>query len=187
MRPERADSWPGAAGVGDIRRRNTLTGPDATAAHDSQRARIQTYNTFVDHLGLSGLQRSYPPAGHGDRLEHEQAHKLLRTLAVRRPTGTNAATAIRTATVAALVAATGHTVPQLHKLNVTDVDLERSPVPAVTVNNFEHLLDKDTVAILRRWLDVASPTPWKAATPATCGSRRNPAANAPASSHPSPA
>jgi site-specific recombinase XerD len=154
VRPERADSWLHTADAGGTRRRNTLTGPDATAAHDSQRARIQTYNTFVDHLGLSGLQRSYPPAGHGDRLEPEQTHKLLRTLAVRRPTGANAATAIRTAAVAALVAATGHTVPQLHKLNVTDVDLERSPVPAVTVNDFEHLLDKDTVAILRRWLDV---------------------------------
>ncbi|MFD5284233.1 hypothetical protein [Streptomyces rubrogriseus] len=154
VRPERADSWLGAADAGGTRRRNTLTGPDATAAHDSQRARIQTYNIFVDHLGLSGLQRPYPPAGHGDRLEPEQAHKLLRTLAVRRPTGANAATAIRTAAVAALVAATGHTVPQLHKLNVTDVDLQRSPVPVVTVNDSEHLLDKDTVAILRRWLDV---------------------------------
>ncbi|MFF0684277.1 hypothetical protein ACFYVW_37605 [Streptomyces tendae] len=154
VRPERADSWLGAARAGGTRRRNTLTGPDATAAHDSQRARIQTYNTFVDHLGLPELQHPYPPAGHGDRLEPEQARSLLRTLAVRRPTGANAATAIRTAAVAALVAATGRTVPQLHKLNVTDIDLERRPVPAVTVDDVEHLLDKDTADILRRWLDV---------------------------------
>ncbi|WP_370665851.1 hypothetical protein [Streptomyces sp. IBSBF 2507] len=154
VRPERADSWLGAARAGGTRRRNTLTGPDATAAHDSQRARIQTYNTFVDHLGLPELQHPYPPAGHGDRLESEQARSLLRTLAVRRPTGANAATAIRTAAVAALVAATGRTVPQLHKLNVTDIDLERRPVPVVTVDDVEHLLDKDTADILRRWLDV---------------------------------
>ncbi|MFF9863316.1 hypothetical protein [Streptomyces tendae] len=154
VRPERADSWLGAARAGGTRRRNTLTGPDATAAHDSQRARIQTYNTFVDHLGLPELQHPYPPAGHGDRLEPEQARSLLRTLAVRRPTGANAATAIRTAAVAALVAATGRTVPQLHKLNVTDIDLERRPVPVVTVDDVEHLLDKDTADILRRWLDV---------------------------------
>ncbi|MFJ3043067.1 MULTISPECIES: hypothetical protein [Streptomyces] len=154
VRPERADSWLGAARAGGTRRRNTLTGPDATAAHDSQRARIQTYNTFVDHLGLPELQHPYPPAGHGDRLEPEQARSLLRTLAVRRPTGANAATAIRTAAVAALVAATGRTVPQLHKLNVTDIDLERRPAPVVTVDDVEHLLDKDTADILRRWLDV---------------------------------
>ncbi|MFE0372336.1 hypothetical protein [Streptomyces tendae] len=154
VRPERADSWLGAARAGGTRRRNTLTGPDATAAHDSQRARIQTYNTFVDHLGLPELQHPYPPAGHGDRLEPEQARSLLRTLAVRRPTGANAATAIRTAAVAALVAATGRTVPQLHKLNVTDIDPERRPVPVLTVDDVEHLLDKDTADILRRWLDV---------------------------------
>ncbi|GAA2603635.1 MULTISPECIES: hypothetical protein [Streptomyces] len=154
VQPERADAWFAAADAGETRRRNTLTGPDAAAAYDSQRARIQTYNAFVDYLALSGLHRPYPASGHGDRLEPEQAYKLLRTLAVRRPTGANAATAIRTAAVAALVAATGSTVPQLHKLNVTDVDLERRPVPVVTVNEFDHPLDKHSVEILRRWLDV---------------------------------
>lgn len=154
VEPERTDSWLDAADAGETRRRNTLTGPDAAAAYDSQRARIQTYNTFVDYLGLSGLQRAYPPTGHGDRLEPEQAYNLLRTLAVRRPTGANAATAIRTAAVAALVAATGRSVPQLHELNVTDVDLERRPVPVVTVADFDHPLDKHSVEILRRWLDV---------------------------------
>ncbi|MFJ7773198.1 hypothetical protein ACIQ1J_33670 [Streptomyces sp. NPDC097107] len=153
VQPERAASWLEAAGAGATRRRNTLTGPAAAAAHDSQRARIQTYNAFASHLGLS-LTLPYPASGYGDRLEPEQTHTLLRTLAVKRPTGANAATAIRTAAVAALVAATGRTVPQLHKLNVTDVDLERRPVPVATVNDFEHLLDKHTVEILRRWLDV---------------------------------
>ncbi|MFH8242677.1 hypothetical protein [Streptomyces sp. NPDC018321] len=154
VRPEHADSWLDAAGAGETRRRNTLTGPHTAAASDSQRARIQTYNAFVDHLALPGLHRPYPASGHGDRLEPEQAYQLLRTLAVRRPTGANAATAVRTAAVAALVAATGRTVPQLHKLDVTDIDLERRPVPVVAVADSDHPLDKHTVEILRRWLDV---------------------------------
>ncbi|MFI8952927.1 hypothetical protein ACIGO6_41590 [Streptomyces sp. NPDC053750] len=153
VQPERADSWLDAASAGETRRRNTLTGPNADAAHDSQRARIQAYNAFTAYLGLN-VARPYPPSGHGDRLEPEQAYQLLRTLAVRRPTGANAATAIRTAAVAALVAATGRTVPQLHQLNVTDIDLERRPVPVVTVADFDHALDKHAVEILRRWLDV---------------------------------
>jgi integrase len=154
VEPERTDSWLDAADAGRTRRRNTLTGPDAAAAYDSQRARIQTYNTFVDHLGLSGLHRAYPTTGHGDRLEPEQAYKLLRTLAVHRPTGANAATAIRTAAVAALIAATGRSVPQLHELNVADVDLQRRPIPVVTVADFEYPLDKHTVEIMGRWLNV---------------------------------
>ncbi|MEV5455996.1 hypothetical protein [Streptomyces sp. NPDC052535] len=154
VRPERANSWLHAADAGETRRRNTLTGPDAAAAHDSQRARIQTYNAFVDHLALPELHRPYPASGNADRLEPEQAHTLLRTLAVQRPTGANAATAIRTAAVAALIAATGHSVPQLHKLNVADVDLERRPVPVVTVADSDHPLDKHTAEILRRWLAV---------------------------------
>ncbi|WP_309317556.1 hypothetical protein [Streptomyces salinarius] len=153
VRPERADSWLNAAGAGETRRRNTLTGPGAAAAHDSQRARIQAYNAFTAYLGLD-MARPSPASGHADRLEPEQAWTLLRTLAVRRPTGANAATAIRTAAVAALVAATGHSVPQLHRLDVTDVDLERRPVPVVTINEFDHPLDKHSVEILRRWLDV---------------------------------
>jgi integrase len=151
---ERVDSWLAAADAGETRRRNTLLGPDAVAAYDSQRARIQTYNAFTEHFGLGHLHLPYPPSGHGDRLEPEQAYKLLRTLAVRRPTGANAATAIRTAAVAAVSAATGHTVPRLQPLNVSDVDLERRPVPVVTVADFDHPLDKHTVEIVRRWLDV---------------------------------
>ncbi|MFJ3310448.1 hypothetical protein ACIPSA_47260 [Streptomyces sp. NPDC086549] len=154
VQPEHADSWLNAADSGETRRRNTLLGPDAVAAHDSQRARIQTYNAFTDSLGLSGLRRAYPPSGHGERLEPEQAWNLLRTLAVKRPTGTNAATAIRTAAVAALVAATGRTVPELQKLDVTHVALESRPFPVVEIGEAAHPLDKHTVEILRRWLDV---------------------------------
>ncbi|MFF4442385.1 hypothetical protein [Streptomyces sp. NPDC001621] len=123
-------------------------------ALDRREGEHQTYNAFTDSLGLSNLHRPYPPSGHGDRLEPEQAWNLLRTLAVKRPTGANAATAIRTAAVAALVAATGHSVPELQKLDVTAANLEHRPLPVLQVADVAHPLDKHTVEILRRWLDV---------------------------------
>jgi integrase len=149
----RADAWLSAAASGKTRRRNTLTGPDAVAASNTQRARIQTWNSFAEHLGLP-LRLEMPPAAHGDWLEPEESHKLLRTLAVKRPVGSNAATAIRTAAVASLVAATGRSVPDLHRLDVADVDLEHRPFPQISLGNGPHPLDKDTADILRRWLDV---------------------------------
>lgn len=148
-----ADSWIAAAAAGRTRRRNTLTGPDAAAAGNSQRARIQTWNSFAEYLGLP-VRLETPPATHGDWLEPEESHRLLRTLAVKRPVGSNAATAIRTAAVAALVAATGRSVPGLHRLNLADIDLKHRPFPQVLLDTGPHPLDKDTADILRRWLDV---------------------------------
>ncbi|MFJ8863762.1 hypothetical protein ACIRD8_35795 [Streptomyces sp. NPDC102451] len=153
MDPARADAWLAAAAAGGTRSRNTLTGPDAVAASNTQRVRIQTWNSFAEHLGLP-LRLETPPAAHGDWLEPEESHRLLRTLAVKRPVGSNAATAIRTAAVAALVAATGRSVPGLHRLDVADVDLEHRPFPQIGLDTGPHPLDKDTADILRRWLDV---------------------------------
>ncbi|MFI9809555.1 hypothetical protein ACIHEJ_35395 [Streptomyces sp. NPDC052301] len=56
--------------------------------------------------------------------------------------------------MAALVAATGHSVPKLHPLNVPDLDLKRRPLPIVTIDGVDHPLDKHTAEIERRWLDV---------------------------------
>ncbi|MEV6312554.1 hypothetical protein AB0M10_28690 [Streptomyces sp. NPDC051840] len=153
MAPHRAAAWLAAAAAGRTRSRNTLTGPDAVAAGNSQRARIQTWNSFAEHLGLD-LRLETPPAAHGDWLEPEEAHKLLRTLAVKRPVGSNAATAVRTAAVAALVAATGRSVPALQRLDVTHLDLEHRPFPQITLDTGPHPLDKETADILRRWLDI---------------------------------
>ncbi|TXS19692.1 MULTISPECIES: hypothetical protein [unclassified Streptomyces] len=153
MDPSRADAWLAAAAAGETRRRNTLTGPDAAAAGNSQRARIQTWNSFAEHLGLP-VRLETPPAAHGDWLEPEECHQLLRTLAVKRPVGSNAATAIRTAAVAALVAATGRSVPALHRLDVADIDLQHRPFPQILLDTGPHPLDKETADILRRWLDV---------------------------------
>ncbi|MFJ4843226.1 hypothetical protein [Streptomyces sp. NPDC088746] len=149
----RAEAWLAAAATGRTRSRNTLTGPAAAAAGNTQRTRAQTWNSFAEHLGLP-LRLETPPAAHGDWLEPEESHKLLRTLAVKRPVGSNAATAIRTAAVAALVAATGRSVPGLHRLDVTDVDLEHRPFPQIRLDTGPHPLDKDTADILRRWLKV---------------------------------
>lgn len=149
----RAVAWLAAAATGQTRSRNTLTGPAAAAAGNTQRTRIQTWNSFAEHLGLP-LRLEMPPAAHGDWLEPEESHKLLRTLAVKRPVGSNAATAIRTAAVAALVAATGRSVPDLHRLDVADVALAHRPLPRVSLDTGPHSLDKDTADILRRWLDV---------------------------------
>ncbi|WP_331743617.1 hypothetical protein OH809_44700 (plasmid) [Streptomyces sp. NBC_00873] len=149
----RADAWLADAAAGKTRRRNTLRGPDAAAAGNSQRARMITWNFFAEHLGLP-LRLEVPDPEHGDWLEPEEAHTLLRTLAVKRPVGANAATSLRTAAVAALVATTGRSVPDLHGLDTTAVDLDHRPFPQIELDSGPHPLDKETADILRRWLDI---------------------------------
>ncbi|MGW3622539.1 hypothetical protein [Streptomyces sp. NPDC000880] len=75
-------------------------------------------------------------------------------LAVQRPVGANAATSLRTAAVAALVAATGRSVPKLHRLDVADVDLDHGPLPQIELDTGPHPLDRQTADVLRRWLDI---------------------------------
>lgn len=153
MDPDHAAAWLQAAADGATRRRNTLRGPTAVAAHDSQRARIHTYNALAEHLGLPHRIPS-PPPGQGETLTPQEAERLLHILATRRPTGSCAATTVRTAAVAALVAATGHTVPQLHHLDLDHVDLDHRPLPRVHLPDGPYPLDKNTTRILRRWLDA---------------------------------
>jgi hypothetical protein len=153
MDPQHAALWLQAAAEGSTRRRNTLRGPSAPPAYDSQRARAHAYNSFAAHLGLPHRLRTAHP-GAGDRLDAGMAQQLLHALAVHRPTGANAATSIRTAAVAALVAATGRTVPELHRLDVPGVDLGQ-PLPHLRLGTeLCPPLDQQTVRILRRWLDV---------------------------------
>ncbi|MFF3326411.1 hypothetical protein [Streptomyces sp. NPDC002889] len=63
---------------------------------------------------------------------------------MKRPVGADATTALRTAAVAALVATTGRSVPELHRLDVADVDLEHRPFPQVELDTGPHPLDKET-------------------------------------------
>jgi len=147
--PERADAWLRDAAAGQTRTRNTLRGRDAAAYPNSMRVRIDSYNSFVEFVRRPDRRDSQPPTA-GYRLTPADTDRLLHDLAVRRPIHANAATCVRTAAVAALVADTDRSVPDLARLNVralhldgeAHVELADGPCP----------LGGPTVQILTRWL-----------------------------------
>ena len=149
MDPARADGWLSDAAAGKTRTRNTLRGREAAAYPNSMRVRVNSYNAFAEFLGLPDRRDSHPPA-RGDFLTPAEAERLLHDLAVRRPVHANAATSLRTAALAALVADTGRSVPDLARLNVRALRLdgqERIELPDGPV-----ALRGATVQILTRWL-----------------------------------
>jgi hypothetical protein len=123
MDPARTDAWLSAAAAGKTRTRNTLRGPDAAAYSNSMRVRIDSYNAFAEFLCLSDRHDSEPPAW-GYLLTPADTERLLHDLAVRRPVHANVATSLRTAAVAALVADTSRTVPELARLKVSALHLD---------------------------------------------------------------
>ena len=135
--PARTDAWLCDAAAGRTRTRNTLRGPDAAAYANSMRVRIDSYNAFADFLGRPDRRDNQPPA-RGYYLTPADTERLLRDLAARRPVHANAVTCLRTAAVAALVAETGRSVPELAGLGVralhldgeARVDLRRRQLPA---------------------------------------------------------
>ncbi|MGO9784458.1 MAG: hypothetical protein ACLPQY_32600 [Streptosporangiaceae bacterium] len=149
MDPVRADEWLSDAAAGKIRARNTLYGSDAAAYPNSMRVRIRSYNAFAEFLGLPGRRDSPPPA-RGFYLTPADTGRFLHDLTVRRPIHANAATSLRTAALAALVADTGRGVPELAGLHVgalhvdgeARVELADGPCP----------LGGAAVQILSRWL-----------------------------------
>jgi hypothetical protein len=149
--PARADAWLADAAAGRTRTRNTRHGPAAAAGINSMRVRVDSYNAFAEFLGLPDRRDSQPPAD-ADRLTPVQAERVLHDLAVRRPLYANAATALRTGAVAALVADTDRSVPELAGLKVralqldgeAQVELAGGPCP----------LRAETVLILTRWLEA---------------------------------
>jgi hypothetical protein len=149
MDPARAEAWFFDAAAGNTRTRNTLAGPDAAAYPNSMRVRIDSYNAFAEFLCLPGRHDSQPPA-HGYYLTPADTERLLHDLAVRRPVHANAATSLRTAAVAALVADTGRSVPELARLNVSALHLEGEPRVELTDGSCP--LGSLTVQILTRWL-----------------------------------
>jgi hypothetical protein len=151
MDPARADAWLADAAAGKTRTRNTLSGPDAAAYINSMRVRMDSYNAFAEFLGLPDRRDSQPPA-HGDQLTPADAERLLHDLAVRRPFYANAVTALRTAAVAALVADTDRSVPELAGLKVRDLHLEGGA--QVELADGDRPLRAQTVLILTRWLDA---------------------------------
>lgn len=151
LSPERTAAWLAAAAAGQTRTRNTLHGPDATAHRNSMRVRADSLNAFAEYLGRPDRADTERPEP-GDMLSPAEARQLLHKLAVRRPVHANAATALRTAAVAALVAATGHTVPELAGLNVRDVHLDGDP--GIDLDGTRRPLDPDAAQVLKRWLTI---------------------------------
>jgi hypothetical protein len=149
MEPARADSWLSDAAAGRTRTRNTLRGRQAAAYPNSMRVRIDSYNAFAEFLGLPDRRDSQPPAD-GDFLTPAEAGRLLHDLAVRRPVHANAATSLRTAALAALVADTGRSVPDLARLNVRALRLDGTG--NIELHDGSFPLSGATVQILTRWL-----------------------------------
>jgi len=151
LEPARADAWLSDAAAGKTRTRNTLRGREAAAYRNSMRVRVDSYNAFAEFLGLPDRRDRQQPVP-GYRLTPADTERLLHDLAARRPIHANAVTCLRTAAVAALVADTGRSVPELARLSVralhldgeASVDLPDGPCP----------LGGPTVQILTRWLEA---------------------------------
>jgi hypothetical protein len=147
--PARADSWLADAAAGRTRSRNTLRGPGAAAYGNSMRVRIDSYNAFAEFFRTGDRRDSEPPAL-GYLLSPADTERLLRDLAVRRPLGANAATALRTAAVAALVADTDRPVLELARLSVRALHLDGEA--RVDLPDGPRPLRDPTVQVLQRWL-----------------------------------
>ncbi|HEY1674911.1 MAG TPA: hypothetical protein VGG50_19515 [Streptosporangiaceae bacterium] len=159
MDPERTEAWLAAAAEGKMRTRNTRYGPEAAAQPNSMRVRVDTYNAFAQFLGLPDRRQSPPPA-RGFHLTPGDTEQLVHDLTVRRPSAANAATTLRTAAVAALVADTGQGVPELAPLMVSSLHLDGDASggagagPSVDLGDESCPLSEATVQILSRWLSV---------------------------------
>ncbi len=147
--PAAAGAWLADAAAGQTRTRNTLRGPTATAYRNSMRVRTDTYNAFAEFLGLPDRLQTPPPAP-GDLLTPAEAEHLLHTLALRRPVHAGAVTSLRTAAVAALVADTGRSVPDLARLKLTALHLDGAA--HLDLGGTAYPLSSRTVQVLTRWL-----------------------------------
>ena len=149
MDPAHTGGWLSDAAAGKIRTRNTRYGPGAAAYPNSMRVRIDSYNAFAEFLGLPGRRNSPPPA-RGFHLTPADTERVLHDLTVRRPVHASAATSLRTAALAALVADTGRGVPELARLNVGALHLDGDA--SVDVTDGSCPLGAAAVQILTRWL-----------------------------------
>jgi hypothetical protein len=149
LEPARADAWLADAAAGRTRSRNTLRGPAAAAYRNSMRVRVDSYNAFAEYFRAGRRRDSAPPAT-GYSLSPAETERLLRDLAVRRPLGANAATALRTAAVAALVADTDRSVPDLAGLSVAALHLDGRA--RVDLPDGPRPLREPTVQVVQRWL-----------------------------------
>src|SRR3954451_10665446 len=149
MDPARAAAWLADASAGKTRTRNSLYGPAAAAYSNSMRVRVDSYNAFAQFLGPQARLAGKAPAS-GFSLTPADTERLLHDLSVRRPVHANAATALRTVAVAALVADTGRGVPELARLRLGALHLDG--VARVELGDESCPLGAATVQILNRWL-----------------------------------
>ena len=149
MDPGRAGAWLADAADGKLRTRNTLRGPEAASYPNSMRVRIRSYNAIAEFLGLPDRRDNEPPA-RGFYLTPADTQRLLYDLTTRRPVLGDAAIALRTAAVAALVADTGRGVPELAGLAVGALHLDGEA--RVELADGPCHLSGPAVAILTRWL-----------------------------------
>jgi hypothetical protein len=147
--PARADAWLADAAAGRTRSRNTMRGPAAAAYPNSMRVRVDSYNAFAEFFRGGERRDSERPAP-GYQLSRADTERLLHDLAVRRPMGADRVTALRTAAVAALVADTDRSVPELAGLSVGALHLEGAA--SVDLADGPSPLRDLTVEVLRRWL-----------------------------------
>ena len=150
MDGDRAAAWLAAAAAGKTRTRSTSRGPEAAAYPNSMRVRVDSVNAFAEFIGDPARLDRQPPA-RGFQLTPGDTEALLHDLTVKRPIHANAMTALRTAAVAALVADTGHGVPELADLNVSTLHLDGDE-PHAEVDGKSFPLTNATVHILTRWL-----------------------------------
>jgi hypothetical protein len=150
LEPERTAAWLADASSGKTRTRNTLRGPDAAAYPNSMRVRADTVNAFAEFLGESARVDRQAPA-RGYHLSPGDTEKLLHELTVKRPIHANAMTALRTAAVAAVIADTGHGVPEIADLKLSALHLDGDEARA-EIDGESYPLTGSTVHILTRWL-----------------------------------
>jgi site-specific recombinase XerD len=148
---ERAAAWLADAAEGKTRTRNTLRGPDAAAYPNSMRVRADTLNAFAEFLGEPARVDRQAPA-RGYHLTPGDTEKLLHDLTVKRPIHANAMTALRTAAVAAVIADTGHGVPEIADLKLSALHLDGDDEARVELDGESFPLTRSTVHILTRWL-----------------------------------
>jgi hypothetical protein len=147
---ERTAAWLADAADGKTRTRNTLRGPDAAAYPNSMRVRADTVNAFAEFLGEPARVDRQAPA-RGYHLTPGDTEKLLHDLTVKRPIHANAMTALRTAAVAAVIADTGHGVPEIADLKLSALHLDGDEA-RVELGGESFPLTRSTVHILTRWL-----------------------------------
>jgi hypothetical protein len=152
---ERAAAWLADAAEGKTRTRNTLRGPDAAAYPNSMRVRADTVNAFAEFLGEPARVDRQAPA-RGYHLTPGDTERLLHDLTVKRPIHANAMTALRTAAVAAVIADTGHGVPEIADLKLSalhlDGDAADGQEASIDLNGESFPLTRSTVHVLTRWL-----------------------------------